>query len=192
VLRQTIVGISGRREHLIAFGRACCNPKATSGLQRRTEGELFAPIFSRNMESIHLECRWSNRRSLLAAAEMASGRGLIDLRLGSERALRKGGLKATGDQSRNPQLRLLRSMRTASCVAVGPFDCNCLRARMKSSASRAAVMTPAALYNAATKYDDRSGRKLCKFSSSSANSDRAVPIMSGRGQASKNIHVNTK
>ena len=31
------------------------------------------------------------------------------------------------------------------------FDCNCLRARMKSSASRAAVMTPAALYKAATK-----------------------------------------
>src|SRR6188472_2699675 len=145
------------------------------------------------MDWIHLECRWSNRRSLLAAAEMASsGRGLIDLRHGSERALRNGWLKATGDQSRNPQLRLLRLSRTASCVAVDPFDCNCLLARMKSSASRAAVMTPAALYNAATKYDDRSGRKLCKFSSSSAKSDRAVPIMSGRGQASKNIHVNTK
>ena len=31
------------------------------------------------------------------------------------------------------------------------FDCNCLRSRMKSSASRAAVITPAALYKAATK-----------------------------------------
>lgn len=63
---------------------------------------------------------------------------------------------------------------------------------MKTSATRAAIRTPAALYKAAKTLEWRSGGIACKASSNTANTVRPPPTTSGRGQARQNMIVSAK